>query len=336
MSKIYQPEDFTHAAIFDDPKTFAGWPANHGAWQWGEELLVGFMIGDFNTHVHFHDIAQPYTKLQARSLDGGVTWDVEAPGVDFSGKSPTPAPTIVDPAKDIIRVCGVYDTGGDDCDPAGAYYVSATRGKSWAGPYSFDLPTAHLANKIGDFTGRTCVLPSGLTFLSANLGPWGTDFVFCAQATAQGFKLRSIVLKDSERAVMPAAAQVGERIVVAMRRPRRVDVVTSDDGGFYWSDPVTIGATGRSNGNPPALIAVGDTLYCAYANRSEQVVQISRSTDLGRSWQPWAIVNRGARTDIGYPRLFVANGSLVCIYYWAPTNNVAAKIVASRITLGDQ
>jgi hypothetical protein len=35
---------------------FGGWPANHGIWSWGDEILVGFSAG-------YH--------LFARSMDGG-------------------------------------------------------------------------------------------------------------------------------------------------------------------------------------------------------------------------------------------------------------------------
>lgn len=32
-----------HRVVFREEGMFAGWPSNHGAWQWGDEFLVGFM-----------------------------------------------------------------------------------------------------------------------------------------------------------------------------------------------------------------------------------------------------------------------------------------------------
>ena len=31
-----------HQVVFRDSERFGGWPANNGAWSWGDEFLVGF------------------------------------------------------------------------------------------------------------------------------------------------------------------------------------------------------------------------------------------------------------------------------------------------------
>lgn len=28
--------------VYQEPGRFGGWPANHGIWSWGNEILVGF------------------------------------------------------------------------------------------------------------------------------------------------------------------------------------------------------------------------------------------------------------------------------------------------------
>jgi len=33
--------------IYHKPGQFAGWPANHGLWAWGDEILVGFSVGTY-------------------------------------------------------------------------------------------------------------------------------------------------------------------------------------------------------------------------------------------------------------------------------------------------
>ena len=34
-----------HVAVYDVDGRFGGWPANHGVWSWGNEILVGFSAG---------------------------------------------------------------------------------------------------------------------------------------------------------------------------------------------------------------------------------------------------------------------------------------------------
>ena len=33
--------------IYYDPHHFAGWPANAGMWNWGNEVLVAFHVGSY-------------------------------------------------------------------------------------------------------------------------------------------------------------------------------------------------------------------------------------------------------------------------------------------------
>jgi hypothetical protein len=58
---------------------YCGWPANYGAWSWGEEVVVGFTLGYMGTEdggLHATDTRRPRTPMQARSRDGGRTWRV--------------------------------------------------------------------------------------------------------------------------------------------------------------------------------------------------------------------------------------------------------------------
>ena len=63
------------------PGRFAGWPANHGIWSWGDEILVGFSRGIYKDRGRYHNIDhdRPEEFLLARSRDGGATWSVEQP-----------------------------------------------------------------------------------------------------------------------------------------------------------------------------------------------------------------------------------------------------------------
>ena len=65
--------------IYREPGRYAGWPANYGIWSWGDEIVVGFTLGYADEQGGFHarDRSRPFTAMQARSLDGGETWQVE-------------------------------------------------------------------------------------------------------------------------------------------------------------------------------------------------------------------------------------------------------------------
>ena len=74
------------ATVYREPGRFAGWPANYGIWAWGAEIVVGFTVGAHRTVERGHaiDKRQPFVNMQARSLDGGETWQIE----DFNGTRP--------------------------------------------------------------------------------------------------------------------------------------------------------------------------------------------------------------------------------------------------------
>ena len=69
--------------IYREPGRFAGWPANYGIWRWGNEIVVGFTVGA-RAHKtvergHARDKSQPinFINRQARSFDGGESWQIE-------------------------------------------------------------------------------------------------------------------------------------------------------------------------------------------------------------------------------------------------------------------
>src|SRR5260370_31746083 len=36
-----------HVVVYGEKGRFGGWPANHGIWSWGDEILVGFSAGPY-------------------------------------------------------------------------------------------------------------------------------------------------------------------------------------------------------------------------------------------------------------------------------------------------
>ncbi len=332
-----------HGIVFAKEGVYAGWPANHGAWQWGDEMLVGFLTGTYGRK-SMHNCIEPFEKLQARSLDGGETWQVERPNVDFESTFHVGfIPPGCNPKQSIIRVSGCYDHGGDDCHPEGGFYFSNDRGRSWLGAYPFTGIEALFREPYSN-TSRTAVL-GDLVFVSRNFrGRFATDATFVARWKGDdGFDLLGTVCDQAARAVMPAVAETGAnmqasgpRIVAALRRRHYhrsqcwIDAFGSDDGGRSWRFLSQVDVTGGHNGNPPALAAMpGGELVCAYANRNEGEIRARVSFDAGDSWSPPIMLRKGL-TDIGYPRLFPRGGKVVCVYYFSSEereqNHIACTI----------
>src|SRR5690606_25523402 len=74
--------DARHIVVYKERGRFGGWPANHGIWQWKDEILVGFSAAYFKRmplNRHQYDSDKPEEPRLARSLDGGNTWKIEAP-----------------------------------------------------------------------------------------------------------------------------------------------------------------------------------------------------------------------------------------------------------------
>jgi hypothetical protein len=320
--------------VFAHPEQYAGWPANHGAWQWGDEFLVGFLRGPYDRSAPMHRIGEPFEIMQARSVDGGETWAAEPSliPVSFGDALPPPEFSLSD---HIIRVRGNYDHGGDDVPLGGAFFVSRDRGALWAGPYEFyglELP----GNSC--LTSRTRVL-GDLVFMSkAPRGTFGCDDAFVCRHDGRRFHFLGTVCDDTARAVMPAVARLPSgRIVCALRRrsSRRIeggwiDAFGSDDGGKTWRFLAEVARTGSHNGNPPALIADGDRIVCAYGNRNDCAIYALESRD-GENWSLPLTLREGGKTDIGYPQLFGrTDGDLVCVYYWADSENPRQHIAATR------
>lgn len=326
-----------HSIVFANEQMFAGWPANHGAWQWGDEFLVGFMSGQYSSRGSMHRIKEPFTRMLARSLDGGATWSLEAPPSNFEAtcyQAAEAPPLDIASGAAIIRGCGVYDTGGDYTHPAGGFYASVDRGRTWSGMYPFTGVRIDLS--LDHITARTCVLRD-LVFISvARQDQWGTDSVAVLRHDGHRFRMVGQI-QDVGRVVMPAAAQVDDRIVAVARRRKGgardgwIDAYDSDDDGVSWNLLCRVGDTGSHNGNPPALAYSGGRLFCAYANRSECAMYCSVSDDGGESWKQH-LIRRGSVSDIGYPRMLVrSDGVPVVVYYWADGERKQQHIAASSL-----
>jgi hypothetical protein len=103
-------EDALHLKVFCEKGRFAGWPANNGIWQWGNEILVGFSLGYLappeKQGLHQVDPARPRSIMLARSLDGGESWLVSEAGYPDGEVKPFPTDIAFDASGFALNTSG--------------------------------------------------------------------------------------------------------------------------------------------------------------------------------------------------------------------------------------
>lgn len=344
-----------HVAVYDVDGRFGGWPANHGIWSWGDEIVVGFGIGyykDMGPKRHAIDREKPEEHVLARSLDGGETWKLEHPaekGILIGkagmrhGKVP-PGSTEKEP---VDCPGGIDFTNPDfaltarmtDVDKgASRFYYSNDRCHTWQGPFKLPLfgqpgilaRTDYIVNGPSD-----CML---FTAASKKNGKEGR--VICVRTTDGGKTwnfVSNIGPEPKGYAIMPSTVRLSKTDILCTTRVREgdsswIDAWISHDDGKSWeflNKPVE--DTGE--GNPPAMIRLKDGRLCmTYGYRKEPFsMQAKLSKDDGKSWsEPIMLRPDGAGRDIGYPRTVQrADGKVVTIYYFTSMDDPDRSIEAT-------
>ena len=345
-----------HIPIYREAGRYAGWPANYGIWAWGDEIVVGFTVGYHNREGGFHtrDRDRSFITMQARSLDGGQTWQVQPfPALTPGGRplsadehmrpdmglgqvleaedAPAPCPGSVDFTQpDFALMCA---RSGLRAGAVSWFYLSGDRCCTWQGPYQ--LP---MFGQLG-IAARTDYLILGpkeaLLFLTAAKPDGGEGRVFCARTADGGrtFQFLAWVCPDQAGfSIMPASVQLANgRILTAVRCRNQgqrdlgteenwIDLYASDDKGYTWqflNRPVS--NTG-SGGNPPTLTMLQDGRLClTYGYRDAPFGLRARvSHTLGQSWADEVVLRAdGGCHDLGYPRTIQrADGKMVTVYYY--------------------
>ncbi len=346
-----------HVVVYSEEGRFAGWPANHGIWIWGDEILVGFSRGYYKDRGEFHHIdkQRPEEFLLARSMDGGLTWRVEQPqppgalvgaaGMRHGLVPPGPREPELTGLKvpiDFTHPNLALTVRMEDTN-AGVSRLSYSydRGKNWRGP--FRLPLFDQKGVMGrtDYVvdgPRSCTL-----FLTASKQNGKEGRPFCARTTDGGLTwsfLGFIGPEPGGYAIMPASARLGRNQLVAAIRiwdpPRSaIDVYGSQDNGLSWSR-LAVAEPDAGEGNPASLLRLRDGRLCMiYGERKRPFSILARlSADEGHSWSK-AITLRGdaGGRDIGYVRSVQRpDGKIVAVYYYhvkdRPTRFLAATIWA--------
>ena len=332
-----------HVILYQEPGRFGGWPANHGIWSWGDEILVGFERAYYQSNEKGHSIVpdRPADQGLARSLDGGETWRLEDPGELACGfENPFLPPEEINFGHpDFAMKCG-----------GSGFFTSYDRGKSWQGPYR--LPD--FGRKL---TSRTDYLVLGpkecIFFLSAfepKVEAGLQDRAFCVHTRdgARTFEFLSWITGEpiAVRSVMPSTVRGSkEQLISALRRRHDmlggdtvkptcwIDVYHSFNGGQCWEFLSKVADTGNWNGNPPSMVRLHDDRLCVvYGYRNAPFGIRARLTfDEGKTWGDEIILRDDGRTwDLGYPRMVQRlDGKLVTIYYYTTDHNPEQHIAAT-------
>lgn len=327
-----------NVVVYREAGRYGGWPANHGIWIWGNEILVGFERGYFklNTTTHSIDWDRPAEHVLARSLDGGETWMIEHPAslrpppnvlvakvhVETGGKEVTDCPGDINFADPNF----VFTARMEDVDVGPSrFYYSYDRGKNWSGP--FRIP--NFGQK--GIAARTDYLVNGkrdLTmFLTAAKANGKEGRIICVRTKDGGKSWQMVSFVGPEpgpddMAIMPSSIRLSSRtILTSIRHTHWIELYRSDDDGKSWAflgKPVP--DTGVHHGNPPRLFKLKDgNLAITYGYRSEPYsIRTVISKDEGKIWsKPIPLRSDGGTWDLGYTRSVVRpDGKVVTVYYF--------------------
>jgi len=333
-----------HVVVYHEEGRYGGWPANHGIWSWGNEILLGYGRGYYQDLGDRHHINRdmPEEHWHARSLDGGETWTLSNPS-EQGVFVPQGRPLLAQPVPGLeIPPAREFDGEMDFTHPGFAlstrmysevagetqFFYTYDRGRTWEGPYRLplDVPMGARTNYI--VNGKhDCMV-----FITGNNRP------FMARTTDGGKTWNIAWIMEEGRGVMPSAARVSETELYAAVRHRDEDLGwisghRSEDNGATWQE-VASPAEDLGVGNPPMVLLLRDGRLCiTYGDRKHYRIAARISSDGGQSWGPEIILREGGGNhDIGYTRTIQRpDGKAVTAYYWwdaetGPERHIAATI----------
>ncbi|MBL8173830.1 MAG: exo-alpha-sialidase [Bryobacterales bacterium] len=325
-----------HITVYEKPGRFAGWPANHGIWIWGNEILVGFDAAPFVYRVDSHAISKQHEvdQLLARSLDGGETWTIEQPPELATpsweryqgypaGRGPAlqqaPAQPVDFTHKDFALTARLTGNPGTS-----RLYYSYDRGKRWLGPFRLpDFGHKGTAARTDYIVNGKHDLMLFTTLAKAN----GREGRVACTRTRDGGKtwtLESLIGPEPEvandYAIMPATLRFGpQHLYTAVRRRGFIEAYRSHDSGKSWKHEGDI-APDIGAGNPPSLLRLKDgRAALIYGYRQLPFgIRARLSSDEGKSWSDQIVLRAdGGNRDLGYVRSVQRpDGAVVSIYYY--------------------
>ncbi len=350
-------EDARHLKVYFEKEMFGGWPANHGIWNWGDEILVGFGKGWYKEAglSHHIDREMPEIPMLARSMDGGETWELEDP--TDRGYLITEGGYLHGVTRPGLEIPELRESEGgiDFAHPdfaltvrtnsihagTGRIFYSYDRGKSWNGPFripSFDAPgIAPRTDYIVD-DKDTCSL-----FITAAKSNGREGRPLCVRTTDGGATWSRVAWIGPEPeegfSIMPASVRLSDsEIVVTVRMRdetrRWIGTYLSTDNGATW-EYLNEAVPDAGVGNPPAMIQLQDGRICVvYGYRAEPFsIRATLSSDGGRTWGNHFVLREdGASRDIGYPRAVQrSDGKVVTVYYFTDEASGPERYIGATI-----
>jgi uncharacterized protein (DUF736 family) len=239
---------------------------------------VGFTATYYKetTTDHRIDRTKPSHRVQARSLDGGKTWKVEADQPYSDRKNEPEAVALKEPldftAPDFAMM---FRFKSLHVGPSW-FYTTQDRCKTWQGPFKFDV------EGVDGISTRTDLIPLGprecLMFGSCGKKSDNKEGrVFCARTTDGGltWKLQGYIGEEPPKggfAIMPSSVRTaGGALLTTLRKGKpdyTIELWRSDDLGKTWSKVSDV--TGNIGGNPPATVLLPDGRLCVtYGHRKK-------------------------------------------------------------------
>lgn len=364
-----QNKEIKHVDVYYEPGRFGGWPANHGIWNWDNEILVGFGKGYYkNLGLERHNIdrEKPEEHLFARSFDGGETWQIEEPAKDGVLIARGESLHGVEPTPEKLRPIAQLQEPLDFSKPGfvlkfwmlssgkgpSIFYYSYDKGHSWHGPYSLAVDNmtkiaARVDYMIEDnnscqayFTAAKADDREGRVF-TARTDDGGLSWQFVSwvgEELENGFRIMPSTVQTVEQELVLTSRvrqqenNKTERGADNKENGRYIDSWLSKDYGKTWEflgKPVD----DLGEGNPPSLIKLADGRLClTYGYRAEPYGIFAKiSNDNGRTWsEQITIRDDGSGRDMGYVRSVQRpDGKVVTIYYFMDKQKPERYIAAS-------
>ena len=327
-----------HRIVYFEEGRFAGWPANNGIWSWGDEIVVGFTCGYYKAKLDGHPIDpdRPSVPRQARSLDGGRTWTIEAPSyLDENGRER--ASQDLSEAIDFSHPDFAARFGGSK------FFYSSDRCRTWHGP--FQLPDFDRKGLLA----RTDYIVNGkhdlMAFIATEKDEGGEGWTCCVRTT-NGGKTWELIGWIGEQpgpggySIMPSTLRLSEDALLSIIRRRGVEESTkrwwiegylSPDDGRNWyrlAEP-----TINNHGNPPHMIWLQDgRIALTYGYRAAPYgIRAVISSDRGKTWGEEIVLrDDGGGWDLGYPRTVQRpDGKCVTVYYFNDNKRVERYIACT-------
>ncbi|MDQ6758511.1 MAG: glycoside hydrolase, partial [Acidobacteriota bacterium] len=302
-----------NVTVYWEPGRYGGWPANHGIWRWGNEIVVGFTettyVENVKGHVNSKDLA--YDR-QARSLDGGITWHVEPMRTltPFQ-KGGAEARTLTEGMDFAAPDFALMFRFGDNSKGPSWFYYSTDRCRKWKGPFSFPS----LGQKGISARSEYLVVDNQRLLLFASAakanGREGRPLMARTEDGGVSWKLVSWIAPEPEGyAIMPSTVRISPtELFTAVRRKEGgaawIETYRSTDSGASWKYESRAAPTTGVGSNPPALIRLADGRLCLMSGYRgvPYSIRARLSADNGKSWGPEIILRQdGTDTDLGYVR----------------------------------